>query len=356
MEQYNFIKEIEQDLSKWIQYFDTKTTIAGVPEYYGKDANILRTIIRSMEDVAIERGFDQLMFGPVASQQIFLDNLEYLGKRFLRNLVYTSVNGENGPTVLIPEGTMKSYDFIRRLELDKAKIFYSSFFTRNEDAGMVRNGKTRCFWQIGMEVFNHPLFNSSLEVIETAYTMLAVAGLEDAHIRITDKRILKGIVENYPENERKILMSIINKAEDNPENFKDLYSKSGGKSETIANEIYGLLKLIYANESDVLTDLTLFAKKSKKCREGVENVLSIQESLKNIVPISIIPFMAKSWDACDKLMFDGRYPGYDSAICGGGNLTYKEYKASYPKSGVGIGVTRVFDIIKSKMTTPKKLT
>ncbi|MCF7917594.1 ATP phosphoribosyltransferase regulatory subunit [Candidatus Gracilibacteria bacterium] len=336
-------------MKRWQQITNVPTMTQGVPEYFGEDARILRKVIRSMEDCLEDMGFDQLMSGPLVSHQIFLNNLEYLGKRFMDNLVYSQVNGENGSSVLLPEGTMKSYDFIRRSEMKKAKVFYSAFFTRNEDPVDVSKGKTRCFWQIGFEIFNHPIFQSSIEAINATYSLLISAGLDDAYIRITDKRILKGLIESYSEKDREIIMSIIDKADDSSSKFRELYSVSGGESKSVVEDITELLEMISVPNQDILSKLKGVVKKSKQSQEGIDNISRIQEKLGNNVTMKIIPFMAKSWDACDKLMFDGRYPGYDSAICGGGNLTYNGYRPDSPKSGVGVGVTRVFDIIKSKM-------
>jgi histidyl-tRNA synthetase len=58
--------------------------------------------------------------------------------------------------------------------------------------------------------------------------------------------------------------------------------------------------------------------------------------------------MAKSWDAYDKLLFDARYPGYNGAIAGGGNLVYLGYEPNTPKSGCGVGVTRVHTILRDQ--------
>ena len=65
--------------------------------------------------------------------------------------------------------------------------------------------------------------------------------------------------------------------------------------------------------------------------------------------IRLLPFMAKSWDACDSMMFDVRYPGYDAAIAGGGILTYPGYKPECTKAGCGVGVTRVFEILSHSL-------
>jgi len=319
--------------------------VDGVREIFGQEARTLRRILRSMEDILDERGFDQLDPGILVSDSLFRQNLDFLGERFLENLSYVQLNGEGDNVVILPEGTMRVYDFIRKNDFDKAKIFYSSQFVRNENPEEVRLGKTRNFWQIGFEIFNHDKNESTLEAIETAYEMIRAVDLVDAYVRLTDKRLMKGFYERFPEEEQSLIFSIIDKADDSGEEFKKLYDLKGGKDLRIRDEVAGFMDLIKSGTM-TLDDLRKYGCGSRTYSQGIENLERIQETINPNVNLRIIPFMSKSWDACDEMMFDIRYPSYEGAICGGGNLTYNNFKPDSPKSGAGIGVTRVHEIIQ----------
>ncbi|MBU1111142.1 MAG: hypothetical protein KJ896_00035, partial [Nanoarchaeota archaeon] len=138
----------------YLQTEEGTCLVPGVLEHFGEEARLLRKIIRSMEDVLDQRGFDQLDFGLLTKDQLYVRNLEFLGERFMDNLSYVELNGEERDITILPEGTMRVYDYISRNNIDRAKIFYSSQFVRNEDPSEVSKGKTRNFWQIGFEIFN----------------------------------------------------------------------------------------------------------------------------------------------------------------------------------------------------------
>jgi histidyl-tRNA synthetase len=318
--------------------------VPGVLEKFGPEASSFRRLIRSIEDAFDERGFDQLMPDLLAYEDIFKRNLEFLGERFMDNLVHVNLNGESG-VVVLPEGTMRTYDFISRNNLDKARIFYSQSFVRNEPPEEVAEGKTRNFWQIGCEIFGYDLLDSSIDAMTTAYDVMASSGLPDARIRFTDKRLLKGLTERFNESERTKIMRCVEGSNDDADQFYETYLREEGSREDIAKDISNFLRL---NKKDLsirdLKDLS----DNPTYLEGIHYISSILNGLPARVKTKLLPFMAKSWDACDKLLFDARVSDYDSALAGGGNLVYRNYMPDVSKSGMGVGVTRIFEVQKNR--------
>lgn len=229
--------------------------------------------------------------------------------------------------------------------MEHAKIFYSSLFTRNEPPDDVNTRKTRNFWQIGFEIFNYPLFESSIEVIHTANEILNSAGLQNHIFRISDKRLFMGFTEQYEPDEQALIYSIMNSADDDINLFRNLYKQAGGKNTKIVKEIGDFIALM-SRPNPSIKDLARHKNCSALYKAGLENLEAIIEALPEI-KFQVLPFMAKSWDACCPLLFDARHPSLNAAICGGGNLQYNSYKPDAPKSGVGIGVTRIFEILKN---------
>ncbi len=332
--------------------FDTKKAVEAVPgvlTYFGQEEREFRTIIRGMEDVLDDAGFDGFNFGGLVSEDVFIQNLDFLGERFRENLVDTDVSGEKG-VILPPEGTMLTYNYIKQNNLDDAKIFYSSNFTRDESPEEVAEGKTRNFHQIGFEIFNHPEDESSIEAIEITVDMILSTGLKGFDIRVSDKRMINGLISSIPVKDSNIILEVMDKADDNPSKLIELYKENGGTDVSSIKSIVEFL-LLGNKENVSLEELQKFAGNSEIFNKGFENISSILENFKEeinegLFNIKVLPFMAKSWDACPKLLFDARYPGYNGAIAGGGNLHYPGYKANLPKSGAGIGVTRIYDILK----------
>jgi len=323
--------------------------ILGVIHYFGPEAREFRRVIRSMEDCLDQRGYSEYRIGGVVPAQVFLQNLDFLGERFSENLVYAKVNGEPD-AILPPEGTMLTYNFIRRNEMERAKVFYSSNFTRNENAEAVARGKTRNFHQIGLEIFNYPTNDAALEAIRAPVAMIQAAGLQDSIVRIADKRLIRGFMSRYPAEDQVILQSVMDKADDDSDRLIALYEEKGGKSDQVKQEMAEFIRLVQ-RPSLTIQELASYANGSELYEQGLADLHTLEEHLTRgqLMDVRLLPFMAKSWDACDSMMFDIRYPGYDSAIAGGGILTYPGYKPDSTKAGCGVGVTRVFEILRSSL-------
>jgi len=326
-----------------LNYLQSSSCIPGVIDYFAEDARLLRQIIRKMEDVLDTHGFDQLFFGMLGKHDIFVRNLDSLGSRFMENLIYSNVNGETN-VVVLPEGTMKTYDFICINKMKQARIFYSTMFARNEPLEDVDIGKTRNFWQIGFEIFNYPLCESSVEVVEIANEMIQAVGLTGVVFRLTDKRLIKGYIARYEQREQDIVQSVMDLANDDPIKFQTLYRQAGGLNKMVEKEVCSFMALV-AKTDLTIDDLKSYSYGNAFFLEGLNNLSEIINALKD-VKWQLVPFMAKSWDAGWGFMFDGRYPGYDAAICGGDDFYHNKYLSKCSKLGVGIGVTRIFDILK----------
>lgn len=323
-----------------------KWKVPGIDEYYGDEAKKYKKIIRSMEDILDEYGYKQLITDILTKDTIYKENLNFLGERFLDNLVYVDLNWEDKDIVVLPEGTMKVYDYIKWNNLEKAKIYYSEPYLRNEEYEDVIKWKTRWFRQIWFEIFNYPKFDSTIEAIKLSHDLLKSAWLKKHYIRITDKRLFKWLVYRYDEKDINIIKAIIDKADDDPLKFRELYKSKWWVNKNVENEIADFLSLLYKDKLSI-NDLKNITQESITYNSWIDNLKAITDEVSDKIKITLLPFLAKSWDACDEVMFDARHPKYESAICWWWNLTYDNYNPEAPKSGAGIGVTRVFDLVKN---------
>ncbi len=323
--------------------------ILGVRDYFGVEAREFRRVIRAIEDCLDQRGFSEYRIGGLVPAKVFLDNISNLGERFRHNLVHAAVSGEEG-VIIPPEGTMMTYNYIRRNKLEKAKVFYSSNFTRDEDPNDVESGKTRNFHQIGFEIFNYPRGEAALEAIRAALAMIQAAGLQDSIVRMTDKRLILGFMSRYTDEDQNILRDIMDEADDDPDKLIELYSSKGGKSEMVKSEIAEFIRL-NQNPDLSIQELEAYAYNSETYKQGIDDLQSIEKHLTRgqLMDVRLLPFMAKSWDCCDSMMFDIRHPGSNEAIAGGGILDYPDYKPDCAKAGCGVGVTRLFEILRNSL-------
>lgn len=334
---------VNQELNKMIK---PQTTIEGVIEPFGEEARALRQILRTFEDTLDDRGFDQLYLGMLTHENVFLQNLDFLGDRFMENLVYANVDGENG-VVILPEGTMKTYDYMRRMNLSQAKIFYNEQFVRNEPVDEVRNGKTRVFYQTGFEIFNHSFVEASVDAMTTVYQMISNVGISDVYIRMSDKRLMNGVLEEFESQEKDIIKQLMDRADDDPDRLVHLYFENGGTDHSSIEYLADFLRL--SQKPDLTLDDPEQYNRNNVFNEGLEYLRELEQGLIQAgVQYQILPFMAKSWDACDMLLFDARSPRFNGALAGGGNLTYGAYEPHLPKTGAGIGTTRLYQLLREE--------
>lgn len=327
------------------------TYIPGVKEWFGNDALIFWNIRNSIESKLFSLGFNFYYGGLVSKKNLYENSVESLGDSFLNNLVNFQLQKDKDSNLIIaPEATIRVYDFLERQKdiKDSDKIFYSQEFMRNENQKDINSGKTFSFWQTGYEIYGNNKKECSLSAIETTSICLDILKIEDLYLRISDKRILEGMLLSYSLNERRQIYNLIDLCDEKSNLFYTNFIKNGGEKE-IANKIADLLSLSDKNYLLTFNDL----RDCTKNEYSINGINELEDLIKNIThkinhKIKLIPFMPKSWDACDSLLFDARIDNYKYALAGGGNLSTTLKKGLY-KSGAGIGVTRLTEyIIKSR--------
>ncbi|SFR87877.1 ATP phosphoribosyltransferase regulatory subunit [Anaeromicropila populeti] len=324
--------------------------IAGVKEWYGNDAQIFLKVRNRIEESLLTQGFNYFYGGMVSKKSIYEEHVDRLGERFMENCIEFTLNGKNEGIIISPESTFRVYDFLKRnnkLENNSGQIFYSQEFMRNESEKDIQKGKTFSFWQTGYEIYGKPEIESSTLALVTAFNCFATLDLPDTLFRISDKRILEGMIDDYTLNERRDIYYIIDCCGEDGEKFYNDFVAKGGNKAT-GEKVKDLLDL-EKYEPITLEKLDVIAN-NKKSHSGIEFLSKVADELRSEErrgKYTFVPFIAKSWDACDSLLFDARLPEYNYAVAGGGNLhafNDSDGKKVY-KSGAGIGVTRLAEYI-----------
>lgn len=322
--------------------------VPGVREWFGYEAKIFLDLRNNLEKSLLEQNFNYFYGGIVSKKSIYEENISNLGERFIDNCIEFNLNGRDIGTIISPEGTFRVYDYLNRnnkIQDHSGQVFYSQEFLRNESEEEVKEGKTISFWQTGFEIYGKPEIESSLLVLTTLINCFRAIDFDDVYFRISDKRILEGLIIDLPLNERREIYYLIDKCKEDGDTFKNCYIQKGGNNR-IAERVGQLLDL-GKNPELTLDELDSFTNNSKS-HSGIAflkelfNQLNKRYKYENI---KIIPFMGKSWDACDSLLFDARLTGYDYAVAGGGNLFAFNKDKKIIKSGAGIGVTRLAEYI-----------
>jgi len=206
------------------------------------------------------------------------------------------------------------------------------------------------FWQTGFEIYGQEEGEANSEALKTLVNCFQSCNCSNAYYRISDKRILKGLILDLPLNQQRDIYYLIDQCHEDGTVFEKIYKNNGG-NEVLAGKIGALLNL--GKEKNLTLDMLKDFTNNSFSYRGVENIKAVVDNIGLEFPninIQIIPFMGKSWDACDKILFDVRLPDYDYdyAVAGGGNLCAFNKKDIIQKSGAGIGVTRLTEYILEK--------
>lgn len=306
------------------------------------------TVRNSLEGFLSNQGFDYFHGGIVSKKSIYEENTDYLGDHFIDNCVEFKLNGRDLGIIISPESTFRVYDYLTRtnkIENQSGKVFYSQEFLRNESLEDIEKGKTFSFWQTGFEIYGKEEIESSVLALKTLIGCFAAIHMDLAYFRVSDKRILEGILTDLSLKQRREIYRLIDRCEEDGDRFEACFIKQGGNKE-VARKVAMLLDMgktekVTLKRLDEFTDNEL----SHIGIQFLQTILDKLEKEKLGAKIEIIPFMPKSWEACDNLLFDARIPNYPYAVAGGGNLFAFNKENKIIKSGAGIGVTRIIEYI-----------
>jgi len=322
--------------------------VPGVKEWFGYEAKTFMDVRNTLENSLVNQHFNYFYGGIVSKKSIYEENISNLGEKFIDNCIEFNLNGKDIGTIISPEGTFRVYDYLNRnnkIENHSGQVFYSQEFLRNESEEDIRQGKTMSFWQTGFEIYGKTEIDSSILVLKTVINCFKSISLDDVYFRVSDKRILEGLLIHLPLAKRREIYYLIDQCKEDGTTFKNCYIKKGGDN-NVAEKVGQLLNL-GKNQQLTLDILDSFTD-NLISHNGViflKEVLSELKKEYKDANIKIIPFMGKSWDACDSLLFDARLPDYDYAVAGGGNLFAFNKEKKIIKSGAGIGVTRLVEYI-----------
>lgn len=336
--------------------------IAGTKEWFAQDSLAFLSLRNSIEQKLLALGYEFFYSGILSKKSIYAHENEALGERFQNMVVPLD---EKKDIIIAPEGTFRVYDFLRRsglLEETEGKVFYSQEFLRNEPPASVQQGKTMSFWQIGYEIFGESERQLGLTSVRTLMECLSLTGISDQiKIRISDKRILAGVLSPLPQEEKSLIYVLIDQCNEDGEAFYARYTGLGGDRK-VAAKILNVLSynpdMISSGELKKFTDNPLSDSGIDYLEDIYSSLTHARVACKNL-QIEIVPYISKSWDFYTTLLFDAWICDYSYAIAGGGNLSNLYGEKNKFKSGAGIGLTRLVDYLiqtrnDKQAMTPKK--
>lgn len=235
-----------------------------------------------------------------------------------------------------------------------------------------QRGRFREFYQCDIDI----LGNGSLSIVNDAevpaviYSVFNKLKLGEFVIRISNRKILSGLMESLGEAEKTSeTLRIIDKLEKvGADTVRQMLVEQGIKAVDV-EKILSLVKLTGSNETIIATlkkmeiENTLFDEGVTELKEVVDKAISFGVPKKNLqIDLSIARGLAYyTGTVYETIMADDRIKG---SVCGGGrydNLAENYTNQSFPGVGVSIGLTRLFsqlmdmEVVKAETATPAKV-
>ena len=319
--------------------------VTGAKEWIGPNARAFLLIRTFIEQRLLALGYDYFYGGIVSRRFIYERHIQKLGERFKD--IFVDFRCNDTDYILAPEYTFRVYDYLLRegFPANYRRVFYSQEMLRNESAADIERGKTFSFWQIGYEIFGDNDISLSVEALTTLWQCLHHLPLDGLRLRISDKRILQCLCQQYSITDAGLckILSLVDSFGEDGDIFYRVFTKEGG-SEELAEILAQLLNLAANNlfTLEMIQDILKSDIAFQIATDLKAICIGLQGRCKN-PNIVLAPIMPKTWDAYTTFMYDARVSNYDKAVAGGGNLFIDTTKPDYVHSGAGIGVTRIVE-------------
>lgn len=227
-------------------------------------------------------------------------------------------------------------------------------------------GRMREFYQCDIDVINVDNLPISFdsEVASMMYEVLEGLNIGRVQLKISNRKIISGFLEEWGVPDPTELLRIIDKIEKvgEAQTFSDL-SKAASRSSfgedwNVANMLMGLSKIKASTSTELRTQLSNLEMKpmGQKHLEGIEELCVVLDNLSHLPKGAVVADLSivRGLDYYTGIVYETQLldvPEFTGSVCSGGR--YDDLAGSYinkhlPGVGISLGFSRLFDVIKQK--------
>jgi histidyl-tRNA synthetase len=227
-------------------------------------------------------------------------------------------------------------------------------------------GRMREFYQCDIDVINVDNLPISFdaEVASMMYEVLESLNIGRVQLRISNRKIIAGFLEEWGVPDPTELLRIIDKIEKVGESqtFSDIAkasSRSGfGEDLNVANMLMGLSKIKASTSQELRDKLDNLERRpgGPKHLQGIEELCFVLDNLSHLPEGAVIADLSivRGLDYYTGTVYETQLldvPEFTGSVCSGGR--YDDLAGSYinkhlPGVGISLGFSRLFDVIKQK--------
>lgn len=227
-------------------------------------------------------------------------------------------------------------------------------------------GRMREFYQCDIDVINVDTLPISFdaEVASMMYEVLESLNIGRVQMRISNRKIIAGFLEEWGVPDPTELLRILDKAEKVGESqtWSDL-AKAASRTNwsqdcKVPNMLLGLWKIKASTSSDLMNQLANLEMRpmGEKHLEGIKELCTVLDSLSHLPEGAVVADLSivRGLDYYTGTVYETQLlevPEFTGSVCSGGR--YDDLAGSYinkhlPGVGISLGFSRLFDVIKQK--------
>lgn len=329
--------------------------ISGMQEFLPAQQVIFNKFKNTIREVYMHHGFQSIETPTIDRAEVLLAKAGGDTEKQIYKVVKTAEASEGADQALRFDHTVPLARYVVEHETDLAFPFRVTQIGRNFRGERAQKGRFREFYQCDIDIIGRgklPLAYDA-EIIATYFDALTNLSLPDVIIRISNRKILSGLLEGLDLTEQSAeIFNIIDHAEKvDPEVTRSSLSELGIPEET-TNKILAFV-LISGNSQEAKDQLDALEISNKTFRQGVDELTYVldlleKQGLKNIAIADML--IVRGLDYYTGTVFEAILKDYKyiGAIGGGGryeNLTGYFSDQAFPGVGGSIGLSRLFYVL-----------
>lgn len=329
--------------------------ISGMQEFLPADQALFNNFKNKIAEVYHHHGFQSIETPTIDRQEILLAKAGGDTEKQIYKVIKTAEAADDSDQALRFDHTVPLARYVVEHESDLAFPFRVTQIGRNFRGERAQKGRFREFYQCDMDVIGRntlPIAYDA-EVISTYFNTLRELKLPNPIIRISNRKILAGFLEQLAlENVASEISNIIDHAEKVPMEVTKEHLEELKIGDDAVEKILAFID-IHGNKSEIEQKLKDFDSGSETYISGVEELLFILDLLekqgmkdKTIADMMII----RGLDYYTGTVFEAYLKDYKyiGAIGGGGryeNLAGHFTDQAFPGVGGSIGLSRLFFVL-----------
>ncbi|MBQ6394385.1 histidine--tRNA ligase [Candidatus Saccharibacteria bacterium] len=331
--------------------------ISGAQEFLPETQAIFNQLKSQIALVYRAHGFQEIETPVIERTEILLAKAGGDTEKQIYKVIKTAESSDDADQALRFDHTVPLARYVVEHENDLPFPFKVSQIGRNFRGERAQKGRFREFYQCDVDIVgrNNLSLDYDAEVIATVYEALSIFVNAGMVIRVSNRKILSGLLEALELSEKaEAIFGIIDHAEKVPVSVTEESLKNLGLSPEQQQILLNFMS-IYGRYDEISEKLQSFGITNELYQQGVDELAKVlqvlgEHGIKNAIADMLI---VRGLDYYTGTVFETILPDYKEigSVCSGGrydNLASNYSNQSFPGVGGSIGLSRLFYILQEK--------